>query len=219
MVELIVVDAGNTLGVCTGPNTTDVLAERTLLPRNEVAEQERRILHRNPLTEDLISGLCYELHIDPTRWPLPWPHTGFEVYDYTKAALAELAAIARIVVLSNMDSASGPARIKQLAEQCDPHITAIWTSYGLGTRKPDPRLWRRLADVYEVDPRNVVHIGDSWVPDVHGPIRAGCHAIYLETREAAPDLNNWPEGLGLITVARNLQHAVADVVALNQHHE
>lgn len=216
MIELIVVDAGHTLGVCTGPNTTDVLAERSPLPRNEIAEQERRILHRATLTEQLISDLCYELHIDPNRWPLPWPATGFELYDYTTSALAELAKIAPVIVLSNMDSASGPARLGRLAVQCDPHLAGIWTSYNLGSRKPDPRLWRQLAAVYEVDLRNVVHIGDSWVPDVHGPIRAGCHAIYVETREKAPDLRDWPESLGRIAMAKDLQDAVADVVALHE---
>lgn len=216
MIELIVVDAGNTLGTCTGPTTTDILAALSPLPRGDVAEQERRILHRAPLTEASIAELCYELHIDPTAWPLPWPEAGFALYDYTLAALTELAAVARIVVLSNMDSASGPFRLRQLAEQCDPHIAAIWTSYSMGTRKPNPRLWRHLADVYEVDPRHVVHVGDSWVQDVHGPIRAGCHAVYVETRETAPDLCSWPDGLGEIAVAADLQHAVANVLALNE---
>lgn len=215
VIELIVVDAGHTLGVCTGPNTTDILATRSPLPRDMVAEQERRLLHREPLTEKLIADLCYELHIDPTTWPLPWPKVGFEAYEHVPAALAELAAIARVVVLTNMDSASGPARLQQLHDQCDPHIAAIWTSYGLGARKPDPRLWRRLADVYEADPRHVVHIGDSWLCDVHGALRAGCNAVYLETREPAPDLRDWPDGGGKITVAANLKHAVEHAAALN----
>jgi FMN phosphatase YigB (HAD superfamily) len=216
VIDLIVLDAGHTLGVCTGPDTTDVLASLSGLPRELVAETERRLLHREPLTEKLIAELCYELHIDPLRWPLPWPPVGFHVYDYVPDTLAELATIARTVVLSNMDSASGPPRIHSLNEQCDPHIAGLWTSYGLGSRKPDPRLWRHLADVYEVDPRHVVHIGDSWWSDIHGAVRAGCHAIYLETREPAPDLRTWPDGMGRITVAPNLQHAVADVVAFHR---
>lgn len=216
MIELIVVDAGHTLGVCTGPNTTDILASLSPLPRDMVAEQERRLLHRAPLTEDLIAELCYELHIDPTQWPLPWPSTGFDPYGYTSAVLGELAAIAPIVVLSNMDSASGPARIRDLEAQCAPHLRAVWTSYGVGACKPNPLLWRRLCDVYEVDPRRVVHIGDNWTCDVFGAVRAGCNAVYLETREAMPGLNGWPDGLGKIAVAPDLEGAVEQVAVL--HH-
>lgn len=216
MIELIVVDAGHTLGVCTGPNTTDVLAGLSPLPRDEVADHERRVLHRNPLTESAIAELCTVLHIDPTVWPLPWPAAGFEVYDYTPQALGELAEYAKIVVLSNLDSASGPARIQALAEQCRPHITAVWTSYGLGSRKPDPTLWRHLARVYEADLRNVVHIGDNWFADVHGAVRAGCNAVYVETREPQPPLWEWPDDVpGRIAVAADLRHAVADVAALH----
>lgn len=216
MIDLIVVDADHTLGLCTGPDTIDILDGLSPLPRATVAEEYRRVLHRAHLTEESIAELCYELHIDPNSWPLPWPRTGFDLYDYAPTALAELAAIARVVVLSNMDSASGPARIRQLETQCAPHLAAVWTSYSMGARKPNPRLWRHLADVYEVDPRHVVHVGDSWVQDVHGPIRAGCHAVYVETRETAPDLCSWPDGLGEIAVAADLQHAVANVLALNE---
>lgn len=216
MIELIVLDAGHTLGVCTGPNTTDVLADLSPLSRDEVADQERRILHRNPLTEATISELCTVLHIDPTKWPLPWPQTGFEVYDYTPQALAELASIAKVVVLSNLDSASGPARIQALLDKCAPHIAAVWTSYGLCSRKPDPTLWRHLAKVYDADVRNVVHIGDNWVADVHGPTRAGCSAVYVETRLPAPPMWEWPNAAGRIAVAADLQHAVANVLALNE---
>jgi FMN phosphatase YigB (HAD superfamily) len=105
----------------------------------------------------------------------------------------------------------------QLIDACRPYITDTWASYGIGFRKPDPRLWMHLGKVYGVAPDTIVHIGDRWPQDVHGPIRAGCHAIYVETREAAPDLHAWPDGSGRIAVAKNLQHAVADVVALNNH--
>lgn len=216
MIELIVVDAGHTLGVCTGPHTIDILDELSPLPREMVAEEERRVLHRvEELTEDHISDLCTVLHIDPERWPRPWPTVGFDVFDYTRAALCELAAIAPVVVLSNASVAGGAPRMSLLADQCDPYLTDIWTSYGMGSRKPDPRLWQRFADVYEVAPGSVVHIGDSWPQDVQGPIRAGCHAVYVETRLPAPDLHSWPDGAGRITVAKNLQHAVADIAALN----
>lgn len=57
MIELITADAGHTSGVCTGPATTDILAERSPLPRGMVAEQDRRLLHRAPLTENLIAPI------------------------------------------------------------------------------------------------------------------------------------------------------------------
>lgn len=218
MIELIVVDAEGTLGLCTGPNTTDILNRLSPLPKNMVAEEYRRVLHRAALTEDRIAELCTVLHIDPELWPQTWPEVGFRLYDYAPTALAGLAKIAPTVVLSNMDSASGPSRMRQLANQCSPHIRDTWTSYGMGTRKPDPALWKHLAEVYEVDTSAVVHIGDSFAADVHGPIRAGCNAVYLETRLPAPDLWDWPDGPGKIAVADNLLHAVEDVAAIDRGH-
>lgn len=215
MIELIVVDADHTLGECTGPHTIEILSRLSPLPVHMIAEEYRRLLHRKPLTENLISELCTVLHIDPQQWPMPWPEVGFQIYDYTPQALEQLAQIAKVIVLSNMDSASGPARLQQLAAQCDPHLTAVWASYGMNSRKPDPTLWTSLATVYEVEPSSVVHIGDTWVQDVHGPIRAGCHAVFVETSENAPDLASWPDGPGRLTVAADLQHAVADVATLN----
>lgn len=216
MIKLITVDAGHTLGVCTGPCTTDILAGLSQLPRELVADAERRLLHRGYLAEERIAELCTVLHIDPERWPRPWPRVGFEVYDYTRAALCDLAAIARVVVLSNMDSASGPELVRLVDEQCDPYLDDIWTSYSLWRRKPDPELWRHLAKVYNTDPAAIVHIGDNWANDVHVAIQAGCHAVYVETREPAPDVREWPRGAGRIAVAENLRAAVENVVALHE---
>ncbi len=37
----------------------------------------------------------------------------------------------------------------------------------------------------------------------------------VETQGPAPDLSDWPDGAGTITVAKNLQHAVNNVNSLN----
>jgi FMN phosphatase YigB (HAD superfamily) len=215
VIELIVVDAGNTLGTFDSPGTKTVLTALSPLPDRVVHEEARRFLHTaRELTDDVVNGVCNALLIDPADWPEPWPAAGFTAYDYTSTALAELAAIAPVVVLSNISVTCGPERMAQLVEQCAPHISRVYTSYGMGMRKPDRRLWHAIAADHDVAPDSIVHVGDHWANDIRGAVWAGCRAVYVNTRHVEePPADQWPAGdaAGRVAVVPDLR-GVPDVL-------
>lgn len=49
----------------------------------------------------------------------------------------------------------------------------------LGYAKPDPRMFRRAAEVLGVPLEAIVHVGDSHAADVAGARAAGCRAIWF----------------------------------------
>jgi FMN phosphatase YigB (HAD superfamily) len=193
---LFVVDVGRTVGVFTGPRTVDVLGPVSRAPTQRIREESRRVLHRSPeVTEEVIADLCGALLIDPKSWPDPWPVSGFEPFAGAAAVLAELAAIAPVVALTNLPCASGPRRVWELLQVLGGHVSAVYTSYELGCRKPDPALWRWIAREHAVPECDVVHIGDHWFDDVEGAIAAGCNAVQVVCGDSQPPARTeWPAG-------------------------
>lgn len=214
MVDLIVVDVGDTLGEFARPFTPDVLSKFSPLPIPHIAEETRRFLHTAPeLTEEVIVGLCKAILMDPRDWPDPWPETGFDLYPYTLDVLARFAEIAPVVALSNVPVTADQGRMREVADQCDPYLADVVTSYTMGMRKPDDRLWHQLCERYDVDPGDVVHVGDQWVADVLGAVYAGCRAMYVDTRRCGtPPLAEWPFGSRL-AVGNDLRDSLAAVRA------
>lgn len=219
MIRLITIDAGSTLGEFDRYGTDDLL-KLSPLPKARVKEAARRFLHCTPKpTPEVLEDFCEATLIDPACLPTHWTST-FSAYAYASETVGRMVEMtgARAVVLSNIPCTTGPSRMTALAEQI-PAIAAIYTSYGMGLRKPDRRLWQRIAADHGVHPSDTVHIGDEWVSDVLGAVRAGCWAIYLDgTREdnAAPPRGEWPTaGTERIAVARDLADAMPIVAELH----
>ncbi len=57
------------------------------------------------------------------------------------------------------------------------------TSARAGARKPHPDIYRASLSALEVDPAEVVFVGDSWEPDVRGPRRMGMTAVHVWREE------------------------------------
>lgn len=210
MVDLIVVDAGHTLGTFDKPGTHATLGELSRLSKTVIEEECRRFLHCAPaLTEEVITGICNALLIDPQAWPRPWPARGFTAYPYTLRVLGELREIAPVVVLSNVAVTCGQGRMDELVKQCAPHIDRTYTSFAMGMRKPDRRLWHAISVEHGVRPERMVHLGDQWVNDVLGAVSAGCRAVLTNTRgSSTPSPEQWPVGRDRIAVAADLRGTV-----------
>jgi putative hydrolase of the HAD superfamily len=57
------------------------------------------------------------------------------------------------------------------------------TSAQAGCRKPHPRIYRQTLEQLALGPEEVVFVGDSWRPDVVGPLEAGIpRAIHIARR-------------------------------------
>ena len=61
------------------------------------------------------------------------------------------------------------------------------TSARLGYRKPHPLIYLAALDALGTDPKEVLFVGDSWGPDVLGPIAVGMQAAHLARSERASD--------------------------------
>lgn len=50
------------------------------------------------------------------------------------------------------------------------------------TVKKDPLFYKTIARSLDVEPSDIVHIGDNEVYDYHSPMKAGLHAFYLDRK-------------------------------------
>jgi FMN hydrolase / 5-amino-6-(5-phospho-D-ribitylamino)uracil phosphatase len=102
-------------------------------------------------------------------------------YADVEPALRRLSARYRLFALSN-----GNADLTRcgLAPLFDGHVTAI----GAGAAKPDARIFAQLCSLADVEPSQVVHIGDDPHADVVGAMRAGMQAVWLNR-----DQKTWPQ--------------------------
>jgi FMN phosphatase YigB (HAD superfamily) len=209
--ELIVVDIGSTLGTFTGPSVKDVLIDLCPWGHLNPAQVQYRvhsILHVSPkLTDEVIQRVCDALLIDRADWPSPWPPGGFRSYPGTGGIVAALAQVAPVVALSNL-SVTGVDRIAAVDRHLGRHLSAIYTSYRLGGRKPERWLWRHIAQLHDTTPERIVHCGDRWIEDALGAADTGAHAVWIP-RTSPPPPHLAPSHLrARITTAENLSAVV-----------
>ena len=129
-------------------------------------------------------------------------------YDEVAPVLAELRARnIGIVVCSNWDwdlrEAIEEAR---LTDAVDAVVSSAW----VGARKPHPRIFSAALDAAGVSPEHALFVGDTWGPDVDGPLTAGITPLYLQ-RAGHWDDATAPDDLGEVAVAPDLT-AVLDIL-------
>jgi putative hydrolase of the HAD superfamily len=108
-----------------------------------------------------------------------------EAYDEVPGVLRELHQRGlRLAICSNWDWDLGPAVEETRLERCfETLVSSAWA----GARKPHPRIYRYLLDRTGLDPAEILFVGDTWGPDVEGPLAAGMAAAYLER------IGHWPD--------------------------
>ena len=108
-----------------------------------------------------------------------------EAYEEVPGVLDTLATSGvRLVICSNWDWDLEPAIAEAgLAGRFDVVVSSAWA----GARKPHPRIYRYLIEQADLDPASVLFVGDTWGPDVEGPLAAGMRPAYLERDGHWPD--------------------------------
>lgn len=109
-----------------------------------------------------------------------------EAYDEVPEVLRELRDRGlRIVICSNWDwDLAEAVDESKLTELVDVMVSSAW----VGARKPHPRIYAHALDEAGVDAAATRFAGDTWGPDVEGPLAVGMQPAYLR-REG-----HWPDG-------------------------
>jgi putative hydrolase of the HAD superfamily len=122
-----------------------------------------------------------------------------EAYDEVPAVLRELRERRLfLAICSNWDWDLEPAVAETGLDGAFDHlVSSAWA----GARKPHPRIYRYLLDQIGFDPAEILFVGDTWGPDVEGPLAAGMTPVYLERDGHWPDATR-PDDTSHVQVAR-----------------
>ena len=82
-----------------------------------------------------------------------------------------------LVVLTNWD---GRAHSVLDGHGLGEFLIRRFISAELGWEKPDPAIYRHVADVLRLSPESIVSVGDDSRNDVEGPRKAGWQAVQIE---------------------------------------
>ncbi len=115
-----------------------------------------------------------------------------QAYDEAPAVLADLRARGLVLaVCSNWDW-----DLDRAVEGCGlaGAFDVVVTSAQAGARKPHPRIYAHTLDRCGAPaPQDVLFVGDTWAPDVVGPVNAGMRAAHVwrdeDDREPPPPPN------------------------------
>lgn len=95
-----------------------------------------------------------------------------------EAALAALNAKYRLYAISN-----GNADLARLGiGRC---FEGQVSARAVGVGKPDARIFRAASEALGLAPSEILHVGDNPIDDVHGALRAGFRAAWINRRGAA----------------------------------
>jgi putative hydrolase of the HAD superfamily len=124
-----------------------------------------------------------------------------EAYDEVADVLEHLRARGlRIVICSNWDwDLREAVEESQLTEAVDAMVSSAW----VGARKPHPRIFTVALEAAGVPATDALFAGDTWGPDVDGPIAAGMTPLYLR-RDGHWQDSTAPAHLGDVAVATDL---------------
>jgi putative hydrolase of the HAD superfamily len=109
-----------------------------------------------------------------------------EAYDEAVDVLATLRSWGlRLVICSNWDW-----DLREAIEEAGltTHFDGVVSSAWVGARKPHPRIYADALAAADVAPNDAIFVGDTWGPDVTGPLAAGIRAVYLRRD------GHWPDG-------------------------
>lgn len=75
-------------------------------------------------------------------------------------------------------------------------VVGVWTSERIGAAKPDPASYLTVCRALDLDPGEVLHVGDNPAHDLVGARDAGLQALHLDRRGDAAGDGDRISGLG-----------------------
>ena len=106
----------------------------------------------------------------------------------------------RIVICSNWDwDLREAVEESGLTDAVDAQVSSAW----VGARKPHPRIYAAALAEAGTNPAETLFVGDTWGPDVEGPLAVGFRPLYLRRDGHWPDTTAPPDSRD-VTVARDI---------------
>jgi putative hydrolase of the HAD superfamily len=162
----------------------------------------RRLAERSRVQPTDLDEVVAELYATSKDFTL-------EAYDEVPNVLAALRRQGVMVaVCSNWDwDLDGAMRRAGL----DTLVDVVVTSAQAGVRKPHPQIYHHALAMCGVRAADALFVGDSWGPDVEGPLATGLQPVHI-WRKGAPGFNGRPHRL--IRGVRRIPdlHGVLDLV-------
>ncbi|HZG83529.1 HAD family hydrolase [Paenibacillus sp.] len=113
--------------------------------------------------------------------------------DGAEETMRRLAARYRLAIVTNLPAEDAAAIFSRLRlHRFVPESRLFAAATDGGARKPDPRLFRRIAEKLEVPPQRCVMVGDSFRHDVEGALRAGWKAVWIRRKAGSAPLRRGP---------------------------
>jgi len=189
----VILHAERTIYRWFGENYPDISRQFTIEDirqlRNDVAEDHPDMGHDLMYLRDQ----TYRRLAAATGYPEAMSKDAFDVfqearnqvvlYEDVLPALQLLGARYQMATLSN-----GNADLDAVG--INGHFVASWSARDLGRAKPDPDVFIQVCEHLNVQPEQVLHIGDDPYNDVEAPRNAGMSAVWVNRRG-----RDWPEDL------------------------
>lgn len=108
------------------------------------------------------------------------------VPDHHELVLMTLARQFRLGLCSNFSDGE-TARAVVAAAGFLPHLRSLVISEEVGIRKPRPEIFEAVAKELELEPREILHVGDSLKADIAGAAALGMRTVWLTRRIREPE--------------------------------
>ena len=167
--------------------------------RNHVADQRPEMKHDlSAVRRESIRLALYRAGEDPLLADAAFDaffaaRQQVELYDDARQALQFLSQRYPLVSLSNGNADLERVGIAQ-------HFRAAVSAREFGVGKPDARIFHAAAGAADVQPADVLHVGDDATLDVVGALNAGMQAVWLNRAD-----HQWPHEQQPHVVVRDLK--------------
>ena len=103
------------------------------------------------------------------------------ILDHHRAVLSELKEGSRLAVCSNFSHSETAYRVLEAAGLGE-LMDAVLISDAVGFRKPAPEIFRATLDALQVEPGELLHVGDRLGADVAGAAALGIRTVWIVRR-------------------------------------
>lgn len=126
--------------------------------------------------------------IDPLELAQNWSKiSGSTVYlfDDVIPSLSELKKKYRLALLTNGNSSSQRRKINNTGIADMFEYTLVSGEYEVN--KPDPRIFQHACQQLNLDESECIYVGDNYITDIEGAIKAGLVPVYVNRRHDVHD--------------------------------